>query len=180
MTLEILDVEKIERREVGDEDIRRIAEIAVHPEVLKWCPVYRDNPDLETRVERLSELFDQIAKDADFLENRFLLLAKLDGKIVGYSQGHRFSMPHENHVGDIEVIVHPEYQRKGVGYELLKNGIKLAREKGFKRLVSNPLADNKATRRTLERGGFQLEGIRRKAINMHGQLKDEASNALLL
>lgn len=176
MELEILDVEKTRRGEVSDEDIRRIAEIASHPEILKWCPMYRDNPDIETRVKRLTEYFDRTPKDV----NKFLLLAKLNGKIVGYSQGHRFSMPYESHVGDIEVIVHPKYQRRGIGYELLKVGIKLAREKGLKRLVSHTLADDKADRRLLEKGGFQLEGIRRKAVNMHGKLKDEALYALLL
>jgi len=42
------------------------------------------------------------------------------------------------------------------------------------------LVENKASRRLLEKAGFQLEGIRRKAINMHDELKDEALYALLL
>ena len=178
MVLEVLNVEKLRRDEVSDEDIRRLNEISAHPEVRRWCPMYRDNPDMETRMKKGTEMFDQRCSVED--NDNYLLLAKLDGKMVGYSQGHRFSMPYENHVGDIEVIVHPEYQRRGIGYKLLKAGVKLVTDKGFERLVSHVLAENKAQRRLLEKGGFQLEGIRRKATNMHGKLKDEALYALLL
>ena len=178
MKLEILDVEKARREEISDEDILRICEIAAHPETLKYCPMYRDNPDFETRVKRSYGMFDERCFVED--NDNFLLLARLDGMIVGYSQGHRYELPYEKHVGDIEVIVHPQHKQRGIGYELLKAGIKLVREKGFKRLVSHVLAENKAQRRSLEKGGFQLEGIKRKAINMHGELKDEALCALLL
>jgi len=178
MALEILDVEKMRREEVSNEDMRRLNEIAAHPEIRKWCPMYRDNPDMETRMKRSVEMFDQRCSVKD--DNNFLLLARLDGEMVGYAQGHRFSMPYEDHVGDIEVIVHPEYQRRGIGYELLKAGVNLMRDKGFKRLEWNVLADNEANRKLLEKGGFQLEGIKRKAVNMHGELKDEALYALLL
>ena len=42
------------------------------------------------------------------------------------------------------------------------------------------LEEDKASRRLLEKGDFQLEGIRRRNINMYDQLKDEALYAILL
>lgn len=113
MALEILNVEKMRREEVSEEDMRRLMEIAAHPEIRKWCAHYWDNPDMETRMKHTVEMFDNRCGVED--KNNFLLLAQLDGKIVGYSQGSRFKLPHENHVGHIEVIVHPEYQRRGIG-----------------------------------------------------------------
>ncbi len=180
MVLEILEVEKLKREEVSDEDILRIAEIAAHPETRRYCPMYRDNPDPETRVKRISEMFDQRCSAKWKHKNNFLLLAKIVGKITGYASVQRLNMPYEDHAGSIEVTVHPEYKRRGIGSKLLQVGVESARNKGFKRLVWNVLADDKARRRLLDRSRFQLEGIRRKAINMHGKLKDEALYALLL
>jgi ribosomal protein S18 acetylase RimI-like enzyme len=178
LRLEILDVEKIRREEISDEDIRRICEIAAHPETLKYCPRYWDNPNFETRVKRSYEMFDERYSIED--KDNLLLIARLYGKVVGYASVYRYEMQQEKHAGAIEVTVHPEQKGKGIGLELLKTGVELAKSKGFKRLEWNVLADNEANRRLLEKGGFQPEGIRRKAINMHGELKDEALYALLL
>lgn len=152
-----------------------MCEIVTHPATLKYCPMYWDAPSFETCVKRSSERLDKSLWN----NNNFSLIAKLDGKVVGYTSVSRYDMRHENHAGVIEVTVHPEHKRKG-GLKLLKTGVKLAKDRGFKRLEWNVLADNEANRKLLEKGGFQLEGIKRKAINMHSELKDEALYALLL
>jgi len=173
MTLEILDVEKIS---MSDKVIFSVAEMETHPEIRKWDTDYaRHSDNLETNIRAFRRFFKQIPKD----KNQLCLLAKLDDNIVGFLGIHRFDEP-KNHVGDVGIMVHPGHQRKGIGTKLLKAGIKLAREKGFKRLEADTLADNRAMRRIAEKAGFQLEGIRRKAINMHSHLKDTALYAILL
>jgi len=176
LTLEILEQGKVEREEISDEDIRAMCEIVAHPETLKYCPMYWDAPSFETCVKRSSEMLDKRLWN----NNNFSLIAKLDGKVVSYASVYRYEMPHENHAGAIEVTVHPNQKRKGIGLELLQTSVKLAKERGFKRLEWNVLADNEANRRLLEKGGFQLEGIKRKSAKMHDELKDEALYAMLL
>lgn len=173
MALEIIDAEKIS---VSDEDILRVAELMIHPEIRKMDTDYRRHTNnLETMFQRLNDFFERVPKD----ENQLCLLAKLDGEVVGFLGIHRFNEL-KSHVGDVGIMVHPDHQQKGIGIKLLKTGIKLAREKGFKRLEADTLAENRAMRRTVEKAGFQLEGIKRKDINMYGELKDEALYALLL
>ena len=173
MALEILEQGK---QKISEEDIRTTCEIVTHPETLKYCPMYWDAPSFETCVKRHSEMLDKRLWNGD----NFSLIAKLDGKVVGYASVHRYEMLHENHAGAIEVNVHPEQRRKGIGLKLLRTGVKLARDRGYKRLEWNVLVENKANRRLLEKGGFQFEGTKRKSVRMHGQLKDEALYALLL
>jgi len=161
---------------LSNQDIRSIAEMEVHPEIRKWDTDYiHHSDDLETNIRGFREWFDRIPKD----ENQLCLLAKSDGKVVGFLGIHRFSPP-RNHVGDVGIMVHPDHQRKGIGTKLLKAGIEIAKEKGFKRLEADTLAANEAMRRTAEKAGFQLEGVRRKAISIHGKLLDLALYAIVL
>ena len=173
MTVEILDVEEVT---VSEKDIREVAELMVHPEIMRWDTDYRSHTtDAQELLPKLRESFKRTPSD----EDQLCLLARSEGKVVGFLGIHRFggSKPH---IGDVGIMVDPDYQGKGIGTKLLKGGIELARDKGFKRLEADTLATNKAMRRTAEKAGFQLEGIRRKCANMHGQLKDEALYALLL
>jgi len=173
MKLEIVDVKKVPVSEI---DILTVAEMEVHSEIRKWDTDYvHHSSDQHENVQGFRRFFHRVPGD----ENQLCLLAKLGGKVVGFLGIHCFDKP-RSHVGDVGIMVHPDYQCKGIGTTLLKAGIDLAREKGFKRLEADTLAENKAMRRTAGKAGFQLEGLRRKAMNMHGQFKDEALYALLL
>ena len=176
LVLEILDVSQII---LSIEDIRRVAEMEIHPEVRRW-DMYAEterapSQDLQASIKGFKEFFEKARKD----ENQLCLLAKLDGNVVGWLGIHRLDKP-KRHVGDVGITIHPDYQRRGIGTELLKAGISLARKRGFKRLEIVTLAENKAMRRAAEKAGFHLEGIRRKAVNMQGKLRDEALYAILL
>jgi len=174
--LEILDVERIAGEEVSDEDVRMIAEMEVHPEIRKWDTDYiHHSSDFETNIRGFRKFLERVPED----EDQLCLLARLDGKVVGFMGIHRFGEL-KSHVGDVGIMVHSEYQRRGIGTKLLEAGIKLARLKGFKRLEADTLATNIAMREAADKAGFRLEGIRRKDINMHGQLRDSALYAILL
>lgn len=176
LALGILEQGKVKREEVSDEDIRAICEIVTHPETLKYCPMYYDAPSFETCVKRSTEMLD---KDV-WNDNNFCLMAKLDGKVVGYASVSRCDAQYENHAGAIEVHVHPDQRRKGIGLSLLQTGVRLAKERGYKRLEWNVLVENEANRKLLEKGGFQFEGIKGKSVKMHDELRDEALYAMLL
>lgn len=173
MELAILDVEKTS---LSEEDIRKVAEMMIHPGIMRWDIECRSHTtDAQKLLPKLREFFERTPND----EDQLCLLAKREGKIAGFLGVHRFggSKPH---VGDVGIMVHPDFQNRGIGTKLLRAGIALAKEKGFKRLEADTLAENKAMRRTAEKAGFRVEGIRAKAVDMHGQLKDEALYAILL
>ena len=137
MDLEILDVSQIT---LSIEDIRRVTEMEIHPEVRKWdiCAETErsSGQDLQASIKGF---FEKARKD----ENQLCLLAKLDGNVVGWLGIHRLDKP-KRHVGDVEIAVIPIINEEEIGTELLKVGIILARKRGFKRLEIVPLAANKA------------------------------------
>lgn len=158
MSLEIIDAKKVP---LNDEDIRMIAEIETHPEVRKWdMDVFSHSNDLETNIRGFKKFFEGLPKNDDQL----CLAAKKDGKAVGWIGIHRFSAhgPLKKHVGDVGIAVHPNYWNQGIGTELMKAGVELARKAGFKRLEAGTLATNRAMRRIAEKAGYQLEGIQRR------------------
>lgn len=151
----------------------------MHPEIRKW-DIYdgtgrAPSRDMETNIKIYTESFRQVPTD----ENRFTLLAKLNGMVVGWVAVHCLDVPRK-HVGDIGISVHPDNHGKGIGTELLKACVRRAKEKGFKRLEISTTTTNKVMCRAAEKAGFHLEGTRKGAIEMRRQLVDEALYASLL
>ena len=76
-------------------------------------------------------------------------------------------------------MVHPDFQRGGIGTELLRACLSLAGRRGFKRLEADTLANNKAMRRILEKVGFKLEGVRPMRFKRNEEYLDEACYGIL-
>lgn len=84
------------------------------------------------------------------------------------------------HVASVGISVHPDYWGKGIAARLIKSAIELAKEKGFKRLEIETLAENAAMRHVAEKLGFKLESLRKNRIKKDGSYRDEAAYFLLL
>lgn len=158
-----------------DEAIRAVAEIEEHPEVSKWdIPAFGGNVD---------KAFVAFKKSIENLETgNELLVAQLDGRVVGFAGIHRLEgeIGEMSHVGEIGIAVHPDFQRRGIGAELLKSCMGLAKARRFERLEADTLSHNSAMRRLLEKTGFKFEGIRTKRVKIDGKYYDEACYAILI
>ena len=79
-------------------------------------------------------LIEELRKTKDFI-SELSLVAELEGKIVG----HILFYPVKIKDREIDYVtlslapmcVHPNYQRKGIGSKLVREGLKRAREKGY-------------------------------------------------
>lgn len=172
----MLKIINARKRKLTDEDFRRLAEIEEHPEVARW-----DIPAFGGDVERAFAAFKKSNKSLSKRGDEFLV-AIINEKVVGFAGIHRLrgEIGEMRHVGEVGVMVHHEFQRKGVGTKLLRAAIKLAEKRGFRRLEGDTLANNTAMRHTLEKTGFTLEGFRRKRIKIESRYHDEACYAILL
>ena len=86
------------------------------------------------------------------------LAAVLDGKVVGYIlANYRF---HEGHI--LNVTVHPEHTRKGIGTHLMKLVLEMLRQRRCTVAYLEVRASNQDARRIYEKLGFHEAG-RRKA-----------------
>jgi len=172
MTLRIINAKETK---LTGKDFRELAEIEEHPDVARWdTPFY--GGDVERTTTAFKEYFQNLSKSQDEC-----LVAKLDGKVVGFAGIHRLKgeAGEMAHVGEVGIAVHPDFQRRGIGTKLLKECVSLAARQGFKRLEADTLAHNMAMRRILEKVGFKLEGVRQERIRRGKEYHDEACYAII-
>jgi L-amino acid N-acyltransferase YncA len=83
------------------------------------------------------------------------LLAELDGQIVGEGTLHHRRAGARQHIGEVRVVVDPNYRNRGVGRGLLHNLIDIAGNKGLKKLMFEVVSDmEEAARHTAQVLGF--------------------------
>jgi RimJ/RimL family protein N-acetyltransferase len=163
------------KKRLTDEDIRMLAEMEEHPMVTKW-----DVPAFKGDIEKAYEGFKKSLEKLPRTQDEFLV-AKVDKRVVGFVGIHRLKgeIGDMSHVGEVGIIVHPDFQSRGIGTKLLEKCISHARNQDFTRLEADTLAHNTAMRRILEKVGFKLEGIRRRRFKRNGKYLDEACYAIL-
>ena len=118
------------------------------PEVLHWAlPPYD-----RARVERF--FGDQ--------EQLFGLVAECDGSIVGHL--HVFRYPSRmRHLGELIIYLDQDYGNKGLGTEMMKRALTLARAKGLHRVQLSVIDGNEGAIHVYEKVGFKREGLRADA-----------------
>jgi L-amino acid N-acyltransferase YncA len=69
------------------------------------------------------------------------LLALKDGKIIGNGTLHHRRGGSRRHIGEVRVVVDPEYRNRGVGRDILHNLIDLAKDRGLEKLMFELVSD---------------------------------------
>ena len=106
--------------------------------------------------------------------------AREDDQIVGKAGVKRFTDSPREHCGQLGLGVREAYQRRGIGYQLVRAVLGRARVEGLQRIECSSFADNRAATGLLRKAGFREEGLRIGAIKEHGQLRDIREFAVLL
>jgi len=101
--------------------------------------------------------------------NRVLpILAEAHGKVVGDATLHRRQWGWLQHVGEIRVVVDPEYRRKGLGSLLIEELMLLAIGVKLERLFVELIASEIAAVKAFERVGFE------RAAHLPGFARDRS------
>jgi acetyltransferase len=98
------------------------------------------------------------------------LVAETGSEIIGVG---RLSKLHGEAEAEFAVVVRDQFQGLGLGTELLRTLIEVARREDVSRIVGYVLPENRAMQRLCEKVGFQLhydidEGVLRAEIDVHG------------
>ena len=157
-----------------EEDIRSIVEIEYNPKVREWL---YDHVLMDFRKELKS--YVQFFRKLPQNKKADILLAKCDGIIVGFLGLWRLEV-YMQHVATIGVSVDPRYWGKGIGTELVKSAIDLAKRKEYRRLEIETLAENAQMRQLATKVGFKLESVRKNRVMRNGLCSDEVTYFLLL
>jgi ribosomal protein S18 acetylase RimI-like enzyme len=145
-------------RDATPDDAKGIA--VVH--VKTWQSAYRgqipdsilDSLSVKTRAIRRKELLRELPGDLS------VLVAEVDGGIVGFIDvGSNRDDDVDAEVGELKgFIVDPDYMNKGIGSELMKQGLQILRKKGYKKATLWLLDTNENSRRFYTNRGWVVEG----------------------
>jgi phosphinothricin acetyltransferase len=84
-----------------------------------------------------------------------VVVAEAEGRIVGWSALGEFrSRPAYRHTTEFSIYVHPDWQRRGIGRELLADLVARARAAGHHALVGGCCSESTAILALLEAEGF--------------------------
>ncbi|MEW6368441.1 MAG: GNAT family N-acetyltransferase [Acidobacteriota bacterium] len=137
---------------------------------------FRDLPDdirlyLRADVTR-KDVVERRMKHDD--RHRFLRLVAVHGdKIVADATIYRQIHSWQRHVGELRVIIHPDYQRHGLGMDLIRELYEIANRTGLDVIYSNIIEEQKGAVRILEKLGFKKELVKKShVVDMMGRKHD--------
>jgi ribosomal protein S18 acetylase RimI-like enzyme len=103
------------------------------------------------------------------------LVAELDGEVAGYvALGAATPLESNRHVVHVRgLAVAPAYQGRGIGRALVEAAVRVARERGARRVTLRVLAPNVAARALYEACGFVVEGVGHEEFLLDGRYVDD-------
>ncbi|MBC6137973.1 GNAT family N-acetyltransferase [Listeria innocua] len=109
------------------------------------------------------------------------IVVEKDEKIIGIL-GYKspIPLPSNKHVVEIDIAVHPDYQREGIGQLLMDKMKEIAREKGFIKISLRVLSINQKAIRFYEKNGFKQEGRLEKEFIIQDKYVDDILMAYFL
>jgi GNAT superfamily N-acetyltransferase len=102
------------------------------------------------------------------------LLAIMDNKIVADATLHRSRAGARKHVGDIRIVVDPEYRNAGIGRGLMHKIAELAKDRGITKLMFEVVAEKEeaARRMAIIQGFFPAAVLRDHVQDLDGKPHD--------
>jgi putative acetyltransferase len=161
---------KIEVRRAEPRDAEALSEVMGAPKAMAGT-LQLPLPSVEMWRKRL----------ADFPSEDYLLVAEVDGRVVGNAGLHLASKsPRRRHAGSVGMAVRDEYQGKGVGTALMKAILDIADNwLNYRRLELTVYTDNEAAVALYRKFGFEVEGTLREYAFRDGAFVDTFTMARL-
>lgn len=154
---------EVQIRAARPDDASRIAEIACQPSVV-WGTLQLPVNTPEQWRKRL---------EANNPDTSFVLVAELDGRVVGMLGLFWSTRPRIRHVGEIGMMVDERHQGQGIGTALMVAAIEAADKwLNLVRIELEVYPDNERAIRLYERFGFQHEGRKRMNAWRDGAFTD--------
>ncbi|WP_245530547.1 GNAT family N-acetyltransferase [Pseudothermotoga thermarum] len=102
-------------------------------------------------------------------KRRIFLVAEYQGKIIGIITLYGFNKRKILHKGELGISVRKQYWGMGVGSALMEECLKLAKQRGFKKIQLEVVEGNERAIALYKKFGFEVEGIKKKAIYQNGR-----------
>ncbi len=123
----------------------------------------------------------RLLSDWQAADNCIMLVAEIDGRIVGQLGCRGGTRKASQHVVRLGMSVARGWRNRGIGTALLERAVDWARSTGVvKRIELNVYVRNVGAIHLYEKSGFEIEGRRRRAVCHGGEYVDDYVMALLV
>jgi len=136
--------------------------------------VTSESPFLLTYPDEVEDVFEARRYISIYLtdDRRIFLVAEYQGEIVGMITLAGSSRRKILHKAELGISVRKPYWGKGIGSALISEALRIAKQKGFKKIQLEVMEHNERAIRLYKKFGFEIEGRKKKAICMDGQYFD--------
>ncbi|RJP35038.1 MAG: N-acetyltransferase [Candidatus Omnitrophota bacterium] len=122
------------------------------------------------------EVIHRWADNLDY-EHVVPILAIDDGKIVGDATLHRNRFGWSQHVGEIRIVTHPAYRRKGLGSLLAREIFFLALKLKLDKVVAQMMEEQQSAMHVFSRLGFHQEALLKDHVT---DIKGKKHNLIIM
>jgi len=125
---------------------------------------------LQIPYRSLESVREQLTKSG---EGDHLLVAEIEGEVVGVIGLHTSSRPRVNHKAEVGMMVRDDWQGKGVGSAMMRAVTDLADKwLNLTRIELTVFTDNESAIALYRKFGFEIEGTLRKYAFRDGEFVD--------
>jgi ribosomal-protein-alanine N-acetyltransferase len=176
MTQPVLETERLILEPFKDCDVNDVFDYASDPEIAKTV-TWEPHKNIDASREYLSWIQKHSSGQAGKIFFVWAIREKKSGKVIG-SIDFKNIFPHS---GQLDYALGRIYWNSGFATEVAKEVVRWAFSEipELVRFQSYCIADNIGSRRVMEKSGLQLEGIRKKSIQVKGKIFDTAHYALV-
>ncbi len=87
------------------------------------------------------------------------ILAEVNGQLIGHGTLRHEELVWTRHLGEIQLLISPDYRGKGLGAVLANELFDHAHEMGLQKIVARMAAEQKGAIQVFERLGFRVEAL---------------------
>lgn len=119
-------------------------------------------------LEKVSSLITESLDSKD----KLFLLARSGHEVLGTLTFSRHTKSEMTHCGEFGMSVHPDHRRKGIGSKLIEKIERWAEHNDLEKIELQVWSNNIPGISLYNKLGYQVEGIRKRAIVRDGQYRD--------
>ncbi|MBC1936197.1 GNAT family N-acetyltransferase [Listeria grandensis] len=109
------------------------------------------------------------------------VVAEIDGKIAGILGYHSpIPLKTNQHVLDLDIAVHPDFQKHGVGSTLMEELFRIAKAENKEKISLRVLSTNEKAIQFYTKHGFKKEGQLHNEFIINGEYVDDIFMAIFL
>lgn len=129
---------------------------------------------LLTCPDEVEDIADQRRVISLYLSDprRIFLVAEYNNQIIGVITLSGSNKRRVMHKGELGITVRKQFWAKGVGSALMEECLKLAKQKGFKKIQLEVMSNNDRAMGLYRKFGFEVEGVKKKAVFVDGEYID--------